>query len=71
MCDENATSQVYREAMMEMTRDSISTWIAHAALPLERYLFPSRTVVGAHLSTRQYSRIVANWIGAIGLDPAA
>ena len=24
-----------------------------------------------HLSTRQYSRIVASWVASIGLDPAA
>ena len=56
--------------LTDQTRDSVSKWIAHAGLRADRYLFPSRTVTGAHLSTRQYSRVVAGWISAIGLDPA-
>ena len=31
----------------------------------------SRVSESPHLSTRQYSRIVASWVAAIGLDPAA
>ena len=34
-------------------------------------LFPSRVSESPHLSTRQYSRIVASWVASIGLDPAA
>ena len=56
--------------LTDQTRDSVTKWIAHAGLRFDRYLFPSRTVAGAHLSTRQYSRVVAGWISAIGLDPA-
>ena len=34
-------------------------------------MFPSRIHDSPHLSTRQYARIVRNWVKSIGLDPAA
>ena len=34
------------------------------------FLFPSRNRPGAHLSTRQYGRILKQWVAGIGLDPA-
>ena len=52
----------------EPTRKSIFTWIRHAALKTEDYLFPSRSRRARHLSTRQYSRIVSAWVKEIGLD---
>jgi integrase len=33
-------------------------------------LFPSRFHASPHLSTRQYARLVRDWVSAIGLDPA-
>ncbi|TLX69478.1 integrase [Pseudomonas nicosulfuronedens] len=33
------------------------------------FLFPSRVRISAHISTRQYARIVKTWITTIGLDP--
>lgn len=33
-------------------------------------MFPSRLVRGAHLSTRQYIRLVKEWVALIGLEPA-
>ena len=32
-------------------------------------LFPGRRGPDAHLTTRQYARLVADWVGGIGLDP--
>jgi integrase len=55
----------------EQTRDAVAAWIAAAHLKPEQFLFPSRVSESPHLSTRQYSRIVASWVAAIGLDPAA
>ena len=55
----------------EQTRDALSTWIAAAQLKPEQFLFPSRVSESPHLSTRQYSRIVASWVTSIGLDPLA
>ena len=53
------------------TRDSVAAWIAHEKLKPDQYLFPSRLSDSPHLSTRQYARLVAAWVGSIGLDPGA
>lgn len=37
----------------------------------EDFIFPSRIRGSAHVSTRQYARIVHGWIRQIGLDSAA
>jgi site-specific recombinase XerD len=50
---------------------ALAAWIAEANLPATGYLFPSRRHAAAHLSARQYARIVKRWIGLIGADPAA
>lgn len=55
----------------EQTRSAVSTWIRHAALKSEDFIFSSRIHGSPHLSTRQYARIVDGWVREIGLDPAA
>lgn len=54
----------------EQTRESIRTWINQAELMSDEYLFSSRNRSSNHISTRQYARLVDNWVRAIGLDPA-
>jgi integrase len=51
------------------TRDALCVWIRQANLSASAFLFPSRLHRSPHLSTRQYGRIVASWVAAIGLDP--
>jgi site-specific recombinase XerC len=55
----------------EQTRDSVATWIRLSSLRSEDYLFPSRLRSSPHLSTRQYARIVHQWVKEIGLNSAA
>ena len=54
----------------EPTRDAVGTWIRHAGLTSEDQLFPSRIRGSAHLSTRQYARIVDTWVEQLCLDRA-
>jgi integrase len=54
----------------EPTRDAISAWIKLAQLQSDAFLFPSRMHGSLHLSTRQYARIVDEWVAGIGLDVA-
>lgn len=51
------------------TRASVEAWIRAARRRNDDYLFPSRTRRSAHISTRQYARIVKAWVTTIGLDP--
>lgn len=55
----------------EQTREAITAWISSARLAPDSYLFPSRIHESPHLSTRQYARIVDDWIAGIGPDVAA
>jgi site-specific recombinase XerC len=57
--------------LTEQTREAVAAWIAKAQLRLGDYLFPSRTRRSPHISTRQYARIVDQWVGSIGLDCTA
>lgn len=52
------------------TRRSVERWIDMTDLYPRDYLFPSCMIRSAHLSRRQYSRIVRRWVSDIGLDPA-
>lgn len=56
--------------LTEQTRDSVAAWLNGRATAPQHYLFPSRVVGSAHLSTRQYGRIVKEWVRSIGLDPS-
>ncbi len=53
----------------EQTRESLKDWIAQAQLRGGDYLFPSGYPGSQHITTRQYARIVDQWVAAIGLDP--
>ena len=55
----------------EQARRSIAAWLEIKRLAPEDWLFPSRMKRGWHLSTRQYARLVDNWVCLLGLDPAA
>ncbi len=52
------------------TRESVSAWIQEAHRKSDDFLFPSRLHSSTHLSTRQYARIMHDWVTEIGLDPA-
>ncbi len=55
----------------QKTRTSLSQWIKNNKLTHLDYLFPSSHAPGQPISTRQYARIVDEWITSIGLDRSA
>jgi integrase len=55
----------------EPTREAVAAWIAQAQLRPEQYLFPCRLHESPHISTRQYAKIVGQWVTSIGLDQTA
>jgi len=62
------TQQPVQFEITEQTRDALKSWISHKGLCPEEYLFSSRINISNHISTRQYARIVHNWIEMVGLD---
>jgi integrase len=55
--------------LTEQTQEAVHAWITQQELWDGDYLFPSRVHACLHLSTRQYARIVNQWVESIGLDP--
>jgi integrase len=55
----------------DQTAASIRNLIINLNLMPDQYLFPSRLSSSPHLSTRQYAKIVKDWVRGIGLDPYA
>jgi len=53
------------------TRTAVRIWLDRAGRSESPWLFPSRCRHGDHISTRQYGRLLDNWVKTIGLDPAA
>ena len=54
----------------DATKDALTHWLAVRRSKGTDWLFPSRTRKGEHVSTRQYSRLVDNWVALVGLSPA-
>ena len=68
MVVQRKTQRPVQFELTEPTRFAVSAWIEKANLKPEHNLFPSRLSKSPHLSTRQYARIVHQWVAAIGLD---
>ncbi len=65
------THQPLQFEISEQTRESVAELIKTQRLKDSDYLFKSRFKDSEHLSTRQYARIVEQWVATLGLDPAA
>jgi integrase len=53
--------------LMTDARASLLKWLELRGGSLEDFAFPSRTDHAAHISTRQYARLVDEWVTGIGL----
>ncbi|MDF2812084.1 MAG: xerC 6, partial [Microvirga sp.] len=49
------------------TRTSLLAWLERRGGTVDDFAFPSRVDHEGHLSTRQYARLVDEWVSAIGL----
>ncbi len=55
----------------DASRDALSAWLALRGKRADDWLFPSRSRPGDHLTTRQYARLVGEWVAMIELEPRA
>ena len=55
----------------EQTREAVGRWLEKKDLHKGEPLFPSRINRRRPMTTRQYARLLASWLHAIGLDPSA
>lgn len=54
--------------LMAEVRKSLLAWLERSGGSVDDFVFPSRINYLGHLSTRQYARLVDEWVTAIGLD---
>lgn len=53
--------------LLESSRVSIQAWLERRGGTLDEFVFPSRVDHAVHISTRQYARLVDEWVTGIGL----
>jgi integrase len=53
--------------LLEPARTSLLAWLERRGGALDNFAFPSRIDRTGHLSTRQYARLVEEWVTGIGL----
>jgi integrase len=64
------TGRPVRFEITEQTRQTVDAYLrAQPKLP-GHYLFPGRWGQARSLTTRQYARLVSEWVAMIGLDPS-
>lgn len=55
--------------LLYAARASIMAWLERRGGTLDDFVFPSRIDHATHMSTRQYARLVDEWVTGIGLRP--
>jgi integrase len=63
------TGQRVRFELTEQTRQAVDDYIRIAGKKPGEFMFTGRRGPGRNMSTRQYARLVSDWIANIGLDP--
>ena len=54
--------------IMTEARQTLLKWLNRRGGTHDDFIFPSRVNYMGHLSTRQYARLVDEWVGAVGLN---
>jgi len=67
--DRKKTGQPVRFELTEQTRQAVDDYIRIAGKKSGEFMFIGRRDPGRNMSTRQYARLVSDWIATIGLDP--
>jgi site-specific recombinase XerC len=65
------TSQPVRFEITEGTRKWLATWLDDPLMVGSEHLWPGRFHDRQYISTRQYARLVRDWVISIGLEPSA
>jgi len=63
------TGRPVKFELTEQTREAIENYLRASGKKSGDFLFAGRRQSDCCMSTRQYARLVAEWIGSIGLDP--
>jgi integrase len=66
---QSKTGRPVRFELTDVTRHSLDDYLRATARGPGQCVFPGRRGPDAHLTTRQYARLVSEWVSGIGLDP--
>lgn len=67
---QSKTGKPVRFELTEGTRTSLCRWLDHPMMIGQEFLWPGRFHDPLHISTRQYARLVRDWVVSIGLEPS-
>ena len=67
---QSKTNKPVQFELAENTRETVTNWIKSPEILGCQFMFPSRFHDRAHISTRQYGRLVRDWVVSIGLEPS-
>ena len=68
---QSKTQKPVRFEITEGTRKSLLRWIGKPLMIGSEHLWPGRFHARQHISTRQYARLVGEWVRSIGLQKSA
>ncbi|MEL6646416.1 MAG: tyrosine-type recombinase/integrase [Pseudomonadota bacterium] len=68
---QSKTQKPVRFEITEGTRRSLSDWLQDSMMIGSEFLWPGRFHDRLHISTRQYARLVRDWVSSIGLEPSS
>jgi integrase len=63
------TGRPVKFELTDQTRQAVDDYLKAASKKPGEFLFTGRRSIGQCMTTRQYSRLVLEWIASIGLDP--
>ena len=68
---QSKTKLPVRFEITDGTRKALMEWISNPAMIGHECLWPGRFHDRPHISTRQYARLLKDWVCSIGLEPSA
>lgn len=68
---QSKTKKPVRFEITEGTRKSVARWLDDPRMVGTEFLWPGRFHDRFHISTRQYARLVRDWVKSIGLESSA
>jgi site-specific recombinase XerC len=68
---QSKTQKLVRSEISEGMRASVAKWMEDPLMVGSEYLWPGRFHERLHISTRQNTRIVRDWVASIGLEATA
>lgn len=67
---QSKTKKPVQFELTENTRETVISWVRSPEMIGCQFMFPSRFHDRPHISTRQYGRLVRDWVTSIGLEPS-